>query len=226
MQITEVTDFGLRSAVLTLARSGSPLRFVLYPMVHVGQADFYRQVARRLRQCDLIVAEGYDGPSSTGLAYAIAIRLTRQRSGSRIIHQDINYQELGIPVIWPERLFRNTARRNRMPWWGWLEVALLTPILTVMMAVGVRKWVLRRGYEVSDDSDVRIFLRFLQKPLVNDVDRDLLAALCEIHEARHTEPIQVAVVYGAGHVPAVIQGLYERYRYRARSGEWLDIIDF
>ncbi|MFF5171460.1 hypothetical protein ACFY3U_02355 [Micromonospora sp. NPDC000089] len=61
MQITEVSVLGLRSAVITLARPDSPLRFVLFPMVHFGLPSFYRQVADRLAACDLIVAEGYDG---------------------------------------------------------------------------------------------------------------------------------------------------------------------
>ena len=58
MQYVESSVIGLRSAVFTLARLATPLRFVVFPMVHVAEPDFYRQVAERAGECDLIVAEG------------------------------------------------------------------------------------------------------------------------------------------------------------------------
>src|SRR5439155_5736896 len=39
MQITEVSVIGVRSAVIELRRPGSPLRYVLFPMIHMGQPD-------------------------------------------------------------------------------------------------------------------------------------------------------------------------------------------
>ncbi|WP_433384065.1 hypothetical protein ACQPZX_23070 [Actinoplanes sp. CA-142083] len=58
MQIVEVSVVGVRSAVLQLKRADTPLRFHFFPMVHIGEPDFYACVADRLRRCDLIVAEG------------------------------------------------------------------------------------------------------------------------------------------------------------------------
>lgn len=36
MQLVEVSVTGVRSAVITLEAAGTPLRIVLFPMVHVG----------------------------------------------------------------------------------------------------------------------------------------------------------------------------------------------
>src|SRR6185436_12511967 len=58
VQIIEVTEFGVRSAVTRLRRDESPLEFVLYPMIHIGAAAFYADVTSRLRTADVIVAEG------------------------------------------------------------------------------------------------------------------------------------------------------------------------
>jgi hypothetical protein len=69
------------------------------PVIHIGRPDYYRSVAERLARCHLIVAETYDGPSSTGLAYALALRLTRQRRGGKLVHQDIDYAKLGVPTV-------------------------------------------------------------------------------------------------------------------------------
>jgi hypothetical protein len=63
MQIVEVSIAGVRSAVLRLRRHDTLLRFLIYPMVHVGEPAFYAAVTERLRGCDLIVTEGVDGDS-------------------------------------------------------------------------------------------------------------------------------------------------------------------
>ena len=58
MQFIESSVVGVRSAVITLACRSGPLRFVLFPMIHVGERSFYAQVTARLRECAIIVAEG------------------------------------------------------------------------------------------------------------------------------------------------------------------------
>jgi hypothetical protein len=111
MQIVEVSVLGVRSSVLRLTRHDSPLRFEIYPMVHVGEPAFYTAVAERLRRCDLIVAEGVGGvetpegrvSSRPGVFGSIAVSaLTAsytlpawfQRSG--LVQQDIRYATLGV----------------------------------------------------------------------------------------------------------------------------------
>lgn len=61
MQYIEASVIGVRSAVITLKRRATPLRFVLIPMVHVAEPDFYREVASLAGECALIVAEGRGG---------------------------------------------------------------------------------------------------------------------------------------------------------------------
>jgi hypothetical protein len=79
MQLIEQTGFGVRSAVLTLARPGSAARFVLLPMLHLGSPAFFREVRRRLEDCDVVVVEGVAGPTVAvvTLAYRIGGRLHR-----------------------------------------------------------------------------------------------------------------------------------------------------
>jgi hypothetical protein len=45
MQYIEASVVGVRSAVITFKRRVTPLRFVLIPMVHVAEPEFYREVA-------------------------------------------------------------------------------------------------------------------------------------------------------------------------------------
>ncbi|MEV7228195.1 hypothetical protein AB0M79_14395 [Polymorphospora sp. NPDC051019] len=61
MQIIEVGMLGVRASVLRLTRRDTPLRFDVFPMVHIGEPAFYTAVADRLRRCDLILAESVGG---------------------------------------------------------------------------------------------------------------------------------------------------------------------
>ncbi|MFG1797240.1 hypothetical protein [Nocardia sp. NPDC049149] len=222
MQITEFSVIGLRSAVIDLRVRGKPLTFRLFPMVHIGQPQFYRDVADRLRQCDLIVSEGIDAPNSTGLAIILAMRMTFQRSARTLVPQDIDHSALGVPVVWPERLSRHN-RRQRVPVLSYLDLLLMTPFYVVVMALGGRGWLLRTRFEINDNSEVRI--RLMNKTFLHDRDKELVSALADIHQERQGSSDIVAVVYGAAHMPAVIQGLNATFGYRAVGADWLTVFD-
>lgn len=51
----------------------------------------------------------------------------------------------------------------------------------------------------------------------------LLDALTRIHDEHHSEPIKVAVVYGAGHVTTV-RPMHRQFGYITRSAEWLELM--
>jgi hypothetical protein len=67
-------------------------------------------------------------------------------------------------------------------------------------------------------------------PASNDRDvlRDTLLADClaSIYNAHRDETFDVAVVYGAGHMPAITRELNRRFGYRPRRAEWLTVFDF
>jgi hypothetical protein len=76
MQFIESSIIGLRSAVTTFTRQATPLRFVLFPMVHVGEQQFYDEVAARARLCQVIVAEGTPSqfvPAQEWMAHSVGV---------------------------------------------------------------------------------------------------------------------------------------------------------
>ena len=117
MQLIEVSSFAMRSAVIRLRRSGTPLEFVLFPMIHQATPAFYAEIMARLGRCQLIVAEG-----------------------------------VGKTAV--------------------------------------------------------------------------VQALEAVHQQRSQEPISVAVVYGAAHMPAVARALAARYGYRPMGAEWVTVFSF
>src|SRR5579864_8510101 len=96
MQYIEASVIGIRSAVITLKRRATPLRFVLLPMVHVAEPDFYREVAALAGECALIVAEGV--PSRYFPMQALMSRIRRDHLVDQTAALDL--ESLGVPVRW------------------------------------------------------------------------------------------------------------------------------
>lgn len=221
MQITEVSVLGVRSSVTRMVHPAAPLVFLLFPMIHVALPQFYEQVTCRLGTCDLVVAEGADAPSSTGRAAVAALRLTRQPRAGSLVWQAIDYAALGVPTVWPESRKSGSSRiMARIDWW--LDLVFMVPFFTIVMLASGRQWLLTQHFEVNDLSEVRV--RMFSKVIIDERDEELIRHLDRIHEERHDEPITVAVVYGAGHMPAVIRAL-ARLGYRPRSATWLTAIE-
>ena len=96
MQYIESSVIGIRSAVITLKRRETPLRFVVFPMVHVAEPDFYHEVAARAGECDLIVAEG--APSRHYPMQELMARIRWDHLVDQVTALDL--EALGVPVQW------------------------------------------------------------------------------------------------------------------------------
>ena len=234
MQIVEANDFSVRVAELRLRRRGSPMQFMLYPMLHVGSPAFYLDVTERLRAVDLIVAEGVDGPSRAGEQLTASYRHIAADESLGLVVQHLSLSELGIPVIRPDvsgaqfdARWRTVSRRQRGLVW-----AVGRSITAAQRLLGSR--FLQLGISQMSLDDLPSQTEILAPDLLPDVDRivlderdDLLvAALDELHQRRSHEPITVAVGYGAMHMRAVVNELSRRYGYVANGGDWLTVMVF
>lgn len=234
MQLIEVSIAGVRSAVITLEADGTPLRIVLFPMLHLGAPAFYRAVEDRLAGCGLIVDEGISRPPASVRALTLAYRLPGRRHRNHgLTSQDIDYAVLGgIPVVRPDmsgrefrRQWRGVPVRERLAAW------LLVPPIGLAMALRGTRRTFDRELSLDDlpsfqDEQVRHLAPGLTRAILDERDillTDCLAAICREHAA---ERMDVAVVWGAGHMPAVTRELYRQFGYRPRSAEWLTVFDF
>lgn len=227
MQLLE-DGMGLRSAVIELRRPGTPLRFVLFPMVHVGEPAFYAAVMARLRQCDMVVAEGVQGRSSTVSALTLAYRMRPGRLG--LVPQRLELESLHVPVVRPDMAAADFDRRWRgvplakrlLVWCG------LTVFVPAMWLFGTRATLAGR-LRLDDDHGLGGYVEGFEdidKVMTDDRDRLLVDALSTIHEAHASEPLRVGVVYGAHHMIAVVHALSARFGYVARAAEWLTVFDY
>lgn len=202
MQCVEVSVTGVRSAVITLRRPGTPMCFVLFPMIHLGTPAFYQAVARRLAECDLIVAEGVSGNSVLTQALALAYRLPARNRRLGLVTQSIDTSALAVPVMRPDL----SARQSRLAWRAVpalqrLAVLCVVPFVALAFSVFGSRRVLARGLAQEDlpareEAWLRQSAPDLVALVVDKRDALLLDALAAVHEERQADPIAVAVVYG------------------------------
>jgi len=235
VQIIEVTGFAVRSAALRLQHRQSALQFVVYPMIHMAEPGFYAAVTSRLRSADVVVIEGIGGGQKKRSLLTSALTLSytvlRFNRGAKLVKQDIDYVALGVEVISPDVSFEEFET-------GWRKVPLahrlmlwcLLPIVVLARLFGGTRMIWSRTMELNDlpspDEEEHLDrMPELDAALAGDRDKRLLAALHQLHEQRSGEAIEVAVVYGAGHVPAIVQDLTDRFGYKVRSADWLTVVD-
>ncbi len=204
VQIVEANDAAVRVAELRLRRRDTALQFVLYPMLHVGSPEFYRDVTRRLAAADVIVIEGV-GPGRTASRLTSGYRAMARDAQLNLMVQYIDLNALPGQVICPDSSAEEFESRWRtVPWWQRAAtMATVTSLATAQRLLGSR-WL--------EDLDER--------------DQRLISALSELHERRSGESITVAVVYGARHMRAVVRELARQYGYRVRSAGWLTVTTF
>lgn len=230
VQIIEVTGYAVRSAVITMRRRGTPLEFVIFPMLHVASPSFYSQVRTRLRECDLVVVEGIRGKSVRVSALTLAYRFAprRRRNGLQEQREELLLPE-GVPVINPDVTAEEAiADLKALPRWTYLLLMVAAPVMGLVFALRGPRAFLDEDLVVEDlPSTLRAELLAddpVGHAMTHRRDRRLLDALGEIHTERGGEPIRVAVVYGAGHVPGIVSGLGDRYGYRPYEAEWLIVL--
>ncbi|HWS38294.1 MAG TPA: hypothetical protein VN408_36845 [Actinoplanes sp.] len=222
MQITEMSAAGFRTVVAEFRRPAGGIRWVVIPTIHVGHADYYWAIWQRLRSSDVVIAERYDGPSSTGLAYANAMRLARQRASRDLVHQDIDYSALGVPIVFPDAVPGLVLGPDReLPADQRFGAAVLAPFLAWEMSRSGDDWMTGLDMNYHDHTVLA------RQPA--DVERDdlLIAAIREIDTEFAAEDIEVAVVFGANHIPLVVRELTGSLGHRPLPGaRWLTAIDY
>lgn len=220
--------FGLRSAALRLRHRRAPLQFLVIPMVHMANAGFYQQVTRMLLDVDIVVVEGLRGRSAISAALTATYRVLGLRR-VELVFDSVPYRTLGKQLIMPDMTadeFKGEWRK--MPLWTRAAMWPLLLCFTAVRMVTPRTRLLRQviGCELNDlpsDLDEALADHPLSRTLQVERDRRLVQALGALHDQRSGDNITIAVVYGAGHIPAVVEYLVE-LGYVVRSADWLTAI--
>ncbi len=218
MDIIEAGLMGLRTAESELARRETPLRFTLYPMIHLAEASFYAEVSRRLRGHDLIVAEGGRPSEQSHRPSPLATRLG-------LVAQTYEMVEVGVPILWPDMPSDEFDRKwRKLPF---LERAML-PLSALYLRTFATRELLARHLVTNDDTEIDQWnpTRATDRLILDERDALLIQAITDIHNTRQNEHINVAIVYGAGHMPTVVTHMMSTLGYVVVSAEWLTVFDY
>jgi hypothetical protein len=223
MQYVESSVIGVRSAVITLKRRTTPLRFVLFPMVHVAEPAFYAEVEAMAGTCDLIVAEGMPSGYAPMQEWMSKIRLDRlvdQMTG-------LDLERTGVPVQW-EQAAPSPARSGREQAAAAVADSAAAVVLRALGRYGSPLGL--PSLDQSDEHDDRWerraagwLGRIAQDRILDSRDAVLAQALGAIHRERYGVQAKVAVVYGGAHIPAVVDYLTETFKYYVEKAEWLTV---
>jgi len=223
MQFLESSIIGLRSAVITLTSRVTPLRFILFPMVHVAEQQFYNEVAARARLCQLIVAEGVPAENVPAQSW-----MARHHQGPLVDQvAALRLESLGVPVRWE-------AEPKTEPRPGTGRSVSRTADIAGAATIGlIRKFINPLNIpsldqaEAYDESAENLtgswFDRLLEHNISTVRNARLMCVLDEIHRDRAAEPVKAGVVFGAGHMPAVVDHVCGQLGYVAASAEWLTV---
>lgn len=214
---------------MTLEKRGCDVRFVLFPMIHLGAPGFYAEVGRRLRLCDLILSEGVAGSRTSLVTLSYRLAGIVRRFGLVEQRRALQLRSLGIPFENVDATAAEFGRSwRRAPQYVRLLLLVGAPLFGVWLAVSGSRSFIARSMEVNDlpDPDEAFMpdsFAAIDAAVVRDRDRLLCAAIGREADSMPNKPKTVAVLWGAGHMPAVAHFLLGPLGYRVAAAEWITV---
>ena len=211
MQILEASFLGLRSARLLFRDPEAGHEVTIFPMVHVGEEAFYARVQSEAFAHKTVLYEGVRSPrpriltasyrwlDHERLGLVVQPQLDEQDTETRLVHADISGEEMS-------RLWK------AMPLWLRIVIGLGAPLYGLYMrfaatresiAKGMSKDMLKTSIHILEEGDE---FQPMRDMIMTARDAKLAGALFGEIEGSQG-PAKIAVVYGAGHVPALIREL-------------------
>lgn len=225
MQILENSLFGLRAAQITFVNPDRKLRVTLFPVIHVAEPAFFKEVYEQAYNADLVLTEGIDTPVSRRLTRAYRYMATRDsglvlqsvaapKRSEKTRHADLKPED--FVALWRD-----------VPWWLRALATVLAPF------VGLKnRWFLNRSklaklLELSDLSSRDTILGWdevtatFDKALLHERDKHLLGVLlAEVNKA--ADGTHIAIIYGAAHMPAVIKAMPDM-GFHWQDSQWMTV---
>jgi hypothetical protein len=232
MQFIEKNSFNVRSAVYRLEKTNEPLRFALFPMVHVGSRQFYYEIQSRLTSCDLIIVEGVRSKRASLLT--LSYRIIRRIKRMDLVTQQECLDLSGLSEKLVQADIAGDAFDQR--WKGLpmtIKIFLLffIPFYVVyLLLFGTRNLIAEnlttddlasRDEVLNYDED---FAR-MDSLLIDERDRILIRKIEDLLREKHSEPRLVGIVYGAQHMRNIALFLSEKLGYRIIGAEWVTVFD-
>jgi hypothetical protein len=225
MQFIESSMLGVRAARLSFTSRHTETRVTLFPMVHVGEPDFYRATYDDALGHDVVLLEGVRSPvtaritrsyrwlvGSRGMAgLVVQPRMPADAGAGRLVHADLTGDEF-------------EAEWKAVPLWQRWAIYVLAPLVGLR-----RRWSSSRSRLAKDmacDYEPSLSELLALTPETGALTQAVLHARDErLLERLRAEldslpPRSIAVVYGAAHMRAVVRELTTRRAFSVADAQW------
>ncbi len=233
MQLTESSDIGMRSARLSLTSNSSNVAITLFPMVHVGEASFYRAVYDDACQHDAVLVEGLKSPITTRIT-----RIYRWMQGSPKIGLSVQPRYPDQSTSHAAIIHADLTHAEFVQYWRKLPFFRRLVLYAVAPAIGLYfRWFGSRCSlaksigSLTDLPSRREVLSWspewagLDDALIAARDERLLQVMNEYLDVSSSAPRRLAIVYGARHMRAVLAELERRHGFRVAKASWIKIFE-
>jgi hypothetical protein len=232
MQFIEKNSFNVRSAVYRLKKNGSPLEFLIFPMIHVGSNEFYREISNRLSSCDLILAEGVKSKrvylltlSYRIVKYIRRMDLVTQQDGMRIE----SFRAKILNADMEGSAFDESW--SSLPFLLKAQLFIIIPVFVVYLFLFGTREMLAKNIALDDLPSSEEILsedqnfEQLDSLIVDERDRKLIEHIARLEDQQIKDFQQVGIVYGARHMRTTIAFLMQKLGYRVVKAEWVKVFD-
>ena len=231
MQYLENSAIALRAAHYVLVKDPPQVKFLLFPMVHIGSSDYYAQVRAGLAGCDSILFEGVR--TLSGQMLTLAYRLVARRKRLDLVVQNVALPLKGLaPRLICADVSSGEFTENwaDIPWPLRLALLLGAPIYGAYQYLTATRESIGRHLSTEDvpnreDTELRDHSPEFHNALLDRRDAKLIAAV-EAAVAERTAPAVIGVIYGAAHMRSVTDVLMSKYHFRVAHAEWLTVFEY
>jgi hypothetical protein len=230
MQLIEASEIGVRAAIVRLTSRKAKLVWLMFPMIHLGERAYYRQVEEKMAVCDVVLAEGVDSQIANALtmSYRLAAnsdsgtvvqRPTKPATDHMVVqHADMSGSE--FDAAW-----------QRMPIGLRLGIPLMAPLygLWLRFVANPEEWHSKlQTDDLPTNDEVLLEGEYpaLFKVLFHDRHEHLFHQIDAVQQRWGGLDRVAGVAWGAKHIGAVTEYLSNRWGYIARSADWVTVFDY
>ncbi len=231
MQFVETSVFGVRSARLTFASRTCPTRITLFPMVHVGEPEFYERTYEDALAHDVVFIEGVRSPITTRITRAYRWLAGSRAMAGLIVQPRFPKAQEPARVILADLSAEEFAKEWRaVPLWFRALIYLLAPCIGLR-----RRWfstsrTLAKHMRCEDQPTMAELLAMtpesgaLTQAILHARDERLLERMRAELDSGSQPPNTMAVIYGAAHMRAVVRELTAKRDFFVAGAEWRTIL--
>jgi hypothetical protein len=224
MQFLEWSVLGLRSARHVLSDRERDVSVTLFPMVHIGEAEFYERVFADAAANEVVVLEGVKSKTSQWLTRSY--RWLKPERLGLVVQPKFNRES--VPTILADlpgeefdRIWRGSAWLERTVFeWGAGLVGLWLRLTASRRSIGQR-------ISTTDLPDREMALAWNEgrasmfEALISARDEVLCRSVRALL-AKQDGPRRIAVIYGAAHMGVLVHQLRE-IGLRPVSSDWMTV---